>query len=285
MARLRKALLRFRFSALALLSSCVVGAVGCSGTFLGVGGGAGADSGPALVEASAVGDSSLPAQVDAGDGGKAASDSAVDAGFLFFDDFGRPDGPSLGNGWFCKQASRWELVGGSARKRPVIEPGTAYRDNLCVRPLATSVVDVEVSAELVFEKAPIGFVQINARVQPTSSAANRMDGYLLLLDQAGNLVHISRQLGTGFQTNLATFAISPSVNTTDVFRMTLRVSGATTVSIDGKFERRVANEWVRLGALSFVDSSAERILAPGTFGFSVDETDGQKVDNFKATLE
>src|SRR5690606_26594345 len=98
----------------------------------------------------------------------------------FFDDFNRPDGASIGNGWTEKFPNAFSIQNGeviSIDTNPI-----DYHDTIVYRPVSEDRRDVEVGLE--FRVLPgMNFPQVHARVQRDSLAQpNTLEAYLLFVD-------------------------------------------------------------------------------------------------------
>lgn len=200
---------------------------------------------------------------------------------LFFDDFSRADAAVLGNGWTEKSASAFSIETGRARKLAFY---AGYRDNAAYRPSTEDSLNSEVAAELRLVDVNVGYPQIFARLQSgTVAQADRLDGYMLYFNSSPSQVVLGRQVGSSFVTTLATITLSTPLNTTDTFRMRLRVTGTTTVQLQGVIERLQQGVWTVIGQATVIDSSAQRISAPGAAGFGGYIEGSYAFDNFSVT--
>ncbi|MBX3190756.1 MAG: hypothetical protein KF819_27410 [Labilithrix sp.] len=210
----------------------------------------------------------------------AAGFPGLDASFdgpdakVFFDDFERPNADPLGNGWIERFTGAFNLVGGTAAKQTSINN---YRDNIVYRPQSEDLLDVEVVAEIRFSPVPENMPMLWARAQNIS--ANRVDGYHVYLDCCAYHFHIARHVGS-VSTEIAAFDTPPLV-ANQTYRWTLRVTGTTSTAIYSRFEgRNDSGAWVILGQTGYVDFEADRIVTPGSVGFSGDVESGYAFDNF-----
>jgi hypothetical protein len=216
-------------------------------------------------------------------------DAGVDAPsspLAFFDDFTRPDSPDVGNGWVMKHPPAFALTAGVIERR--VPDSTDYDDNIVYRPVGESLLDVQVSIELhLGQVSTSGFPQVHARVQSSVTTAGQLDSYFIYIEMSTNKVVVARQHGAadGF-TGLTTITVSPSFNTTDTFRLGLRVTGTSPVALTGLVERQVGNQFALIGQGAIVDNDPAKIVTPGTVGFSAgtpEVTDLYRYDNFTRT--
>jgi hypothetical protein len=229
------------------------------------------------------------ADASAEDGPGAPVDAAIDAmpdappSNLFVDMFSRADAADIGNGWIEKVPATFSLAGGEVVR---IQTTTSYRDNMVYRPTSEDVRDVEVSIRVRFVQTPPRFPQIFVRARSaTINAVDSYDGYLLYVSgsSASNQAVLGRQLGNVFVSTLATITLSPALDTTSSFRMTLRATGTNPVALSATIERLEGTSWVTIGATSVNDTAAERIQTAGTVGFAGDEVAAYVYDEFRRT--
>jgi hypothetical protein len=194
------------------------------------------------------------------------------------DDFARADSDSLGNGWIEKLTTPWFIQGGRAVKQGV---GSSYQDNLAYRPASEDVLNVEASAVLRLTSTNPGYPQIFTRIQSNSvSVAGFLEGYILYIDGVNNRAVLGRQQGYAFLTELATLTLSPTLNTTDTFRLRLSTTGTASVQLQAYVERLGGSGWTIIGQASYTDSSASRIQTAGSVGFSGYTESGYSFDDF-----
>lgn len=199
-------------------------------------------------------------------------------GLVFSDGFNRADSADLGNGWTEKRTNAFAIESGRARKLTV---GTGYRDNIAYRPASESLLDTEVSAEMRLFSTNVGYPQIFARVQTaTVATSNLLDGYMVYFNNNGSQAVLGRQTGGSFVTSLATLNLSAPLNTTDTYRIRLRVTGTTTVQLQAFVDRLDGQSWTVIGQATANDSSAQRIASPGVAGFGGYTENSYAFDNF-----
>ena len=202
-------------------------------------------------------------------------------GFDFLDDFDRPDSPALGNGWLEKNPGAFDLSGGVVRKLAVT---AGYRDNVVYRPASEDILDVEASIEFGLLSASPGYPQLFTRVQQaTAGVPYTLDGYILYVDDDLTEAVVGRQIGLNFLTSLAVMTISPALNTTDTYRMRLRTTGTSPVQVDSYIERWNGGAWQTVAQASVQDTSAQRIVTPGSVGFGGYVESTYNYDNFTRT--
>jgi hypothetical protein len=145
---------------------------------------------------------------------------------------------------------------------------------------------VEVSIRVRFVQTPPRFPQIFVRARSaTINAVDSYDGYLLYVNgsSVSNQVVLGRQLGNVFVATLSTITLSAALDTTSMFRMTLRATGTNPVALTATIERLEGTTWVTIGSTSVNDSAAERIQTAGTVGFAGDEIAAYVYDEFRRT--
>lgn len=202
------------------------------------------------------------------------------SGGTFVDDFQRADTGTIGGGWIEKNASAFSLVGGRAQKAST--PGGDYRNNLVYRPSSEDVLNAEASLEFRVQTVPVGYPLLAVRVQSaTITSANRFDGYIVYMSDSTSTATVSRQLGTDYDTALTSFNLSQPLNTTDTYRLRLRASGTAPVQLNAYVERLNGAVWQVLGEASIADTSASRIVNPGSVGFSGYVENSYSFDNFR----
>ncbi len=274
-----------------VLLSLVAASAGCSLlTNLDDLAGPDADGGGSGTEGGARDDATAPgADGAAGDGagGDGAADGDAAAKYTFTDDFNRADTVSgLGNGWNEKFVG-FRLAGGQAER---FQMGTYdYRDTIASRPSAETVGDVDVSVEFRFAPANAGYVQVHARVQTATLAqGGALDSYILFRNlnvDDGKTFTIARQRGTATFVSLKDFQSSSVVGSAAKYRLRLRVTGSSPVTLAGSVEIQNSTTWDMLGAATVQDTAAQRIDGPGVVGISAgnDPTEAYVYDNFVAT--
>lgn len=244
-------------------------------------GGEGVGNGGATATSSTAASTSASGGGAGGTGAGGGSGGAPDP--LFVDDFERPDAADLGNGWIEKQPDVHSIAGGEVVR---VASSTSYRDNLCHRPPAEDVRDVEASIEVRFTAEPFGYPQLFVRAQPVSLATpDTYDGYLLYFDGAGlDTLVLGRQLGSDFVVTLTTITLPAPLNLIDRFRFTLRAQGTDPVQLTGRVEQLGGNGWMVIGEASVDDADPLRIVAPGSVGFAGAETNPFVYDQFQRTV-
>ena len=197
------------------------------------------------------------------------------------DTFSRPDGADLGNGWIEKNPQAFALAGGAAVKQAVAE---GYRDNIAYRPAGEDLLNVEVAAELEFSSPALGYPQIFARVQSNTVAlSNRIDGYILYVNNNANEAILGRQRGDAFVEALATVFIAPGLDVGNTYRFRLSATGANPVQLAAYVERWNGADWVIEGQATASDASGNALTTAGSVGFGGYVEAGYSFDNFVAT--
>ena len=196
----------------------------------------------------------------------------------YFDDFARPNGAALGDGWIEKAPGAFSIASGAAAKNAV---GTGYRDNIAYRPAVEDLLDAEASVELQLLNASVGYPQVFVRVQGNTAAQNDvLDAYILYVANNASTVILGRQRGNQFVTTLATINLATPLNTTNRFRLRLRAVGTTPVNVDAWIERQNGAAWDVIGQASVADAAANRITTPGAVGFGGFIESSYVYDNF-----
>jgi hypothetical protein len=201
----------------------------------------------------------------------------------FVDDFERPDGEVLGNGWIEKTASAFRLANGHVTSTST---STASADLLCYRTFAEAANSVNVEISMQFRTAvSIGSSNLMIFARGRSGAivgANSYDGYQLTLSLSGTRMRISRE-GANPATIIDYPLMSP-VNTTALYRMNLSVQGANPVVLRGTVERQAGTGWVTLGMANVTDVAPEQLTGAGTVGFTASGPDRFAVAEFSRLI-
>lgn len=194
------------------------------------------------------------------------------------DDFNRADSAALGNGWIEKNPNAFSIQGNRVVKNAV---STGYRDNVVYRPAAEDSLDVEAAIEFRLTGMPAGYAQVFTRLQAsTVSTSDRLDGYMVYLDDSTTRAILGRQTGSDFVTTLATITISPALNTTDLYRLRLRTTGTSPVNLEAYVERQSGAGWEVIGQAMATDSAENRIATAGAVGFGGYVESTYVMDNF-----
>lgn len=208
------------------------------------------------------------------------TDSTPNPGGVFTDVFERPNGAAIGNNWVERDPNAFSLSAGRAVKNSSSGVGG---DALVYRPAAENSTEVEIAAELRLTTGSVGYPQIFTRLQTAGlGTTGPVVRYVLYVNGSTASAVLARQTSGGL-TTLATFSLSPTLNTTDLFRLRLRTSGASPVAIGAFVERSVSGNWQVIGQASVNDSSGSRITAAGSTGFGGYRESGYNFDNFTRT--
>ncbi len=200
----------------------------------------------------------------------------------FVDEFNRPDSDAIGNSWIEKMANAFFIVSQRAAKQ---SNSGDYRDNLVYRPASENVLNVEASMQMRVTSTFPGYPQLFVRGQTgTIATAGTMDAYMMYVDNSASLAVLGRQRGTTFVETLAFINISPSINTTDTYRLRLSASGTTSVQLQAYVERLNGGSWQIIGQASFTDTAANRISTAGTVGFGGYTENTYSFDTFTRTV-
>jgi hypothetical protein len=201
----------------------------------------------------------------------------------FSDDFDRTPSPNVGNNWTEKTPAAWDIFNNSLRR---LDTSQSYEDNVCYRPAAEDLLNVEVSVEIKLSSIPPGRPILFVRGQRNTIATPAtLDAYFLYLSLAANprAILVRQRTGSPASTNLPDDFALPNLNTTDTFRMRLRVQGTNPVVLTAWVERLQGIQWVGVGTATVNDSDPERITGAGTMGVSGNEPNPAYVfDNFHA---
>ena len=217
-----------------------------------------------------------------GGGTSAAQTFSIQAvGEGFFDNFERANNADLNNGWIEKNPEAFSIVNGTATKQPA---GLGYRDNVAYRPASENLLDVEASMEIRLSDNAPGYPQLFTRLQSATVAqANILDGYILYINNNNSQAILGRQTGPNFVASLASINLNPALNTTDLFRLRLRSTGAFPVSLAAFVERWNGSGWDVIGQASTIDSDGNAIQTAGAAGFGGYVEASYSYDNFTTT--
>ncbi len=204
------------------------------------------------------------------------NDSTSSGGGTFSDAFARADSATIGNGWTETDAAAFSISSGRALKSTSSSSGD---DALVHRPATENIADVEASIEMRVTGSAIGYPQIFTRLQTSSRAR-----YMLYVDASMARAVLAREASGGF-TSLATFTISPSLNTTDLYRLRLRTTGSNPVAIAGYVERLASGTWQVIGQAAYSDSSSSRLTSAGSTGFAGFTENTYWFDNFTRSAQ
>lgn len=199
---------------------------------------------------------------------------------IFEDAFSRANGAAIGNGWIEKSQPTYSLDGGEVVR---IETTESYRDNMVYRPASEDVRDVEISIRVRFTAIPPGYAQIFVRgASSTIAAPDSYDGYLLYIagEQTDEAI-LGRQRGSVFVTTLTKLPLSPPLDASSTYRMTLRAAGARPVALRARIERLDGDSWTRIGETAVEDHADSQIDAAGTVGFAGNEMATYVYDDFQ----
>lgn len=212
------------------------------------------------------------------DGGAPGPDGATPG--TFSDDFARPDGP-VGNGWSEKVGGTFRLVGGRVR----MASGN-HQSLVLTRPAGEDVRDVQASVEVVYTSTAPGSstdAYVLARIQrPTLATPEMLDGYAGYIGDYAAL-RIGRSRGPGI-TTISDTPI-PRVDRNHVYRVTLRVTGTSPVSIYAEVAQRdpEGTVWTRIAEAQVDDTAGDRVQGAGTVGLASDTVAVCEIDGFLRT--
>lgn len=190
----------------------------------------------------------------------------------FSDAFDRPDGPSLGNGWFEKE-NAFRLLGGA-----VLQEGLGdYYNRFVRRPYDEAVRDVQIELDFTFGNHARTDPTLFARIQPGSDDHDWLSCYTFYAYP--DFVGIDREDGYD-RTGLADSDLTQQLVPGETYHLVFRVRGVDPVELDGAV--RTTSGKV-LGTVSAVDGSSKRITAPGPIGFGSGKGDKSRWDNVLQT--
>ncbi|MBC8070992.1 MAG: hypothetical protein IAG13_21890 [Deltaproteobacteria bacterium] len=190
---------------------------------------------------------------------------------VFFDAFDRADADALGNGWVENNEGSFQIVD----EQVVLgtSNGNDFRTNACHRPPEESLLDVEVSAEIVFyAEEYAGFPQLHLRIQPESFGPdNPLDAYVVYLDSTSRdippYLSVVRIIDASFGDETQA-PLVPFPGNQYRYRLRARVSGIDPVLVEGYFEIELDDGWEVLNEASLLDTAEQRIATAGMVGFS-----------------
>lgn len=202
--------------------------------------------------------------LDVRDGGTA------EGGVYFFDDFQRADNAMIGNGWIEKNPNAFQLAGGKVTKNVV--GGIGYRQNLVYRPASEQIRDVEAAVEFRLSTTTnLGYPQLWVRAQTANVGAfDQVDAYGIFYASSTTDIRVVRNVGsmdsTTFQ--LAAPLSNTPLNTSDTFRLRMRVTGTAPVHIEAFVEMKTTNGWNIIAQTSLNDTNPNAIPTAGVVAFS-----------------
>jgi hypothetical protein len=225
-----------------------------------------------------------------GGGAEGGADATLDARpkYAFRDDFARPDTVTgLGGNAWRERSRAFRLDEGTA-VRLNDNGASSYRTNIATRPDGESVLDVDVSVEVLLIQPVGSYPQLHARVQPASlSTAGGLDSYVFFLNAdfaGGKTFTIARQRGDGAYVTLKDFEVNDALPAMSRLRLRLLVTGTSPVSLQGTVEVKDTGGFVQVGKESTSDASPSRIETPGVVGISAagEASGAYAYDNFDA---
>jgi hypothetical protein len=200
----------------------------------------------------------------------------------FVDDFNRPDGTPIGNGWIEKEAGIYSLLGGQVDKP---QTTTGYRQNLVYRPASEDALDVEVSILFSYDNFQPDFPQIFARAQGATIAnVDELDAYKITIGGSSTLAWLSRQTGSNLSMHLTTFNLSPALIPGEVYRLRIRVEGSNPVQLSGWVEHQMGSSFQVIGQAMASDTDPTRITTAGSVGFTANNSGDYTYDMFERTV-
>jgi hypothetical protein len=196
-------------------------------------------------------------------GGGASTGSTVMGDF--FDDFERPDGNQIGNGWIEKRPTTWALDQGSV----VFESDALnYQDNIVYRPENEDVLDTEVSIDFTLLTWDSNtHPQVHARLQHDDlDVPGSVTCYILFIT-SGPVLSITRQIAGTFDGQWSVPLTNP-LQEGDTYRLELRVTGQGPVELQGVLLHRLNGNFVEDTTIVRSDSDANMVTGAGSVGFS-----------------
>ncbi len=217
-----------------------------------------------------------PPPPPAGDAGDDGGGTGLTPKSTFTDAFARPDGPTIGNGWVPKIASKFSLLGGQ-----VLESNSdmvSYKDLLVHRPSTEAALDVDISVDATLPPAG-GDTCLYARVQPASDTTGSLVSYTFY-PWTPTVAYLDHDIGAGTSLPVSSMGLNPPLVGGQTIHMVLRVIGTSPVHIYASISD--TNGTV-LGTLSVDDNTASPIITAGTYGFGSGGS-SSKFDNFRALV-
>lgn len=202
----------------------------------------------------------------------------------FFDNFDRPDGADIGNGWWEKTPSSFSLAGGRVQRAGMV---LEYPNNIVARPQAASGVNVVVDMEFhVLSTDPeLGNPQVHARLQESGlMEPGSMTGYIGFVDDAGLLCALA--VVDGDSQFLDCIMPDGPFEAGESYSLVLRVEGVGPVSLNISAFHYVRDQaqWEEYGSGELTDNTLNAIVDPGRVGFSASfELGSYEYDNFYAS--
>lgn len=202
----------------------------------------------------------------------ASFDAATTVPPGFMDDFERPDGPTIGNGWFEKEDA-FRLSGGK-----VVQDGNGdYWNRFVRRPWSEAVRDVQIELDFTFGRDERTDPTIYARLQPESDEWDVLRCYAFYATT--DYVAIDREEGTRWR-ELAGSKLTQRLAAGQTYHFVFRVRGTDPVELDGAI---TTMDGRTVATVSAVDSGSKRITAAGPIGFGSGDGSGSRWDNVVQT--
>lgn len=212
----------------------------------------------------------IDAEADAG----SDATTLLPPGNVFFDDFQRADGATVGNGWLEKVDS-FSIAAGALRQTGV----GSYRDLMVRRPASENALDVEISVNVTHNRDN-GDPALYARMQPASGTLGSLVAYSFYAIR--DFVGLDRDEGSRDQyTELASQTLAEPLTAPYAYSLSLKVTGTNPVVIVATMKD--ANGNVK-ATLNYTDSSAARITQPGGVAFGSGDADGARFDDFERVV-
>ncbi len=208
------------------------------------------------------------------DGG-GAPETQTDAGFdasteapSFSDSFDRPDGPLVGNGWIEKR-DRFSIAGNA-----VVQTSNGNYANLIVtRP--ESVLDAQASIDVSYGDDIDNDPSLHLRMQPASDSTGELVSYTFYAYR--DYMYLDREDPGDNGAELASTAISPTLEIGKTYRMVFRVTGVDPVKVEATV---LKPDGTPAATITANDASGKRITAAGRAGFGAGRGVGVRWDNF-----
>ena len=199
----------------------------------------------------------------------------------FYDDFDRPDGDDIGNGWVERNPAAFYLANGRVATRPGDLVG--QWDNIVHRAAAEDVMNVEASIEVDFLDflAYTGNPQLHIRIQAdTVCNSSEVDSYVLYIDDQLGAAVVGRQRGDNGFLALGVIPLTLEPAACNTYRMRLRAFGDLPVYLTAFVERKDGEDWEVIGSYEVEDIDAQRLPSEGACGFGGYAGDNYQYDNF-----
>jgi len=196
---------------------------------------------------------------------------------FFSDTFDRPNG-AVANGWREKTANTFTIT--DQRAHPTT--GGDWTQLVLYRPPEEDLLDVEVVSEITWSSTNPSVncdATLAARIDSSTVASSAgITGYIAFIDDTRGMT-LSR-VDSGAEAPFSGTELPTPVNTTDTYRMTLRVTGTNPVVLTAIFEKKDGTAWSLVKSHSANDDGNRRITKAGSVGITSDTNGTFRYDNF-----